>query len=70
MKGARQLYLVDSNLEVELENNVFGIDATTIDLCLSSFHWATFPKTKGDIKLHTQLNLKISIPALVNDVNA
>ena len=77
IKQARQLYLGDSDLEVELENNVFAIDATTIDLCLSTFYWATFRSTKGGIKLHTQLDLKTSIPefihfstASVHDVNA
>jgi hypothetical protein len=74
---AKQLYLGDSNLEIEIKNNVFAIDATTIDLCLSSFFWATFRSTKGGIKLHTQLDLKTSIPefilfsnASVHDVNA
>jgi hypothetical protein len=73
---AKQLYLGDSNLEVEIKDNVFAIDATTIDLCLSAFYWATFRSTKGGIKLHTQLDLKTSIPefilfstASVHDVN-
>jgi hypothetical protein len=77
IKQAKRLYLGDSDLEVELENNVFAIDATTIDLCLSTFYWATFRSTKGGIKLHTQLDLKTSIPefiyfstASVHDVNA
>jgi hypothetical protein len=76
IKEAKQLYLGDSDLEVHLTNNVFAIDATTIDLCLSTFYWATFRSTKGGIKLHTQLDLKTSIPefilfstASVNDVN-
>jgi hypothetical protein len=73
---AKQLYLGDSNLEVEIKDNVFAIDATTIDLCLSAFYWATFRSTKGGIKLHTLLDLKTSIPefilfstASVHDVN-
>jgi hypothetical protein len=77
IKQAKELYFGDSDLEVELENNVFAIDATTIDLCLSTFHWATFRSTKGGIKLHTQLDLKTAIPefiyfstASVHDVNA
>jgi hypothetical protein len=77
IKQAKQLYLGDSDLEIELSNNVFAIDATTIDLCLSTFCWATFRSTKGGIKLHTQLDLKTSIPefvyfstASVHDVNA
>lgn len=77
IKQAKQLYVGESDLEAELSNNVFAIDATTIDLCLSTFHWATFRSTKGGIKLHTQLDLKTSIPefiyfsnASVHDVNA
>lgn len=77
IKQAKELYWGTSDLEVELENNVFAIDATTIDLCLSTFYWATFRSTKGGIKLHTQLDLKTSIPefiyfstAAVHDVNA
>ncbi len=77
IKQAKQLYFGYSDLEVDLENNVFAIDATTIDLCLSTFYWATFRSTKGGIKLHTQLDLKTSIPefiyfstASVHDVNA
>jgi hypothetical protein len=77
IKKAKKLYLGDSDLEVSLANNVFAIDATTIDLCLSTFYWATFRSTKGGIKLHTQLDLKTTIPefilfstASVHDVNA
>lgn len=76
IKQAKQLYLGDNELEVQLKNNVFAIDATTIDLCLSTFYWATFRSAKGGIKLHTQLDLKTSIPefilfsnASVHDVN-
>jgi len=60
-KEAKRLYIGDSDWEVALTNNVFAIDATTIDLCLSTFHWATFRSTKSGIKLHTQLDLKTSI---------
>jgi hypothetical protein len=74
---AKLLYLGETNLEVEIKENVFAIDATTIDLCLSAFYWATFRSTKAGIKLHTQLDLKTAIPefiffstASVNDVNA
>lgn len=76
IKEAKQLYMSDDDLEVAIKGNVFAIDATTIDLCLSAFYWATFRSTKGGIKLHTQLNLKTSIPefilfsnAAVHDVN-
>ena len=63
---AKSLYLNDSDLEVELKNNVFAIDATTIDLCLSAFSWANFRKAKGGIKIHTQLDLKTAIPEFIH----
>lgn len=76
IREAKQLYLSDDDLEISLKGNVFAIDATTIDLCLSTFYWATFRSTKGGIKLHTQIDLKTSIPefilfstASVHDVN-
>ena len=65
IKQAKQLYLGDNDLEIALENNVFAIDATTIDLCLSTFYWATFRSTKGGIRLHTQLDLKTAIPEFI-----
>ena len=76
IKEAKLLYIDDNDLEVDLKEKVFAIDATTIDLCLSSFYWATFRTTKAGIKLHTQIDLKTSIPefilfstASVHDVN-
>jgi hypothetical protein len=62
---AKALYLDDSDLEVELKNNVFAIDATVIDVCLSAFSWAKFKSTKGGIKVHLQLDLKTSIPEFI-----
>ncbi len=70
IKEAKQLYLLDDELEVALKGNVFAIDATTIDLCLSAFYWATFRRTKGGIKLHTQIDLKSSIPEFILFTNA
>ncbi len=61
---ARRLYAEDSN-ELDLEELVYAIDSTTIDLCLSLFPWATFRKAKGAIKLHTQIDLKGPIPVSI-----
>lgn len=63
---AKSLYMNDSDLEVALKNNVFAIDATVIDLCLSAFAWATFRTTKGGIKVHAQLDLKTDIPEFIH----
>jgi hypothetical protein len=62
---AKQLYAVDQG-EVELSNEVFAIDATIIDMCLSVFSWAKFRTTKAAIKLHTQLNVKTGIPEFIH----
>jgi hypothetical protein len=70
IKEAKQLYLKDNDLEVQLKANVFAIDATTIDVCLSTFYWATFRSTKGGIKLHTQIDLKTAIPEFISFSNA
>lgn len=70
IKEAQQLYVNDSDLELEIKNNVFAIDATTIDVCLSAFWWAKFRTTKGGIKIHTQLDLKTSIPEFIHITTA
>jgi hypothetical protein len=65
-----------SDFEVEVDGNVYALDSTTIDLCLSVFWWAEFRKHKGGIKLHTLYDIKTYIPsflyiskASVHDVN-
>ena len=73
---ARSLYSKDAFIE-ELDETVYALDSTTIDLCLSVFPWAAFRKNKGAIKLHTLLDLKGNIPTFIHisdgklhDVNA
>jgi hypothetical protein len=61
---ARRLY-VDEPLGLELEQTVYALDASTIDLCLSVFPWAHFRTTKAGIKLHTLLDLRGSIPVFI-----
>lgn len=67
---AKRLYANDSKIDLQINTNVFAIDATTIDLCLSSFFWAKFRETKSGIKLHTQIDLKTSIPEFILFTNA
>jgi hypothetical protein len=76
IQRALKLYHGSSDLAFDLENSVYALDSTTIDLCMSMFPWAEFRKTKSAIKLHTQLDVKCSIPTCifitegkVNDVN-
>lgn len=63
--SARQLYSGDE-FDVELDEIVYALDASTIDLCLSLFPWAKFRKTKGAVKLHTLLDLRGNIPAFIS----
>lgn len=66
IEEARRLYGSDSQLDIELKQNVFAIDSTVIDLCLSVYSWARFRKTKAAVKLHVQLDLKNSIPCFIH----
>ncbi|SOD17344.1 transposase, IS4 family [Nitrosomonas ureae] len=62
---ARKLYSSDS-LAVELEQTVYALDTTTIDLCLSVFPWARFRQTKAAVKMHTLLDLRGNIPTFIH----
>jgi len=62
---ARRLY-ANEPLAVELEQTVYALDSTTIDLCLSLFPWARFRSTKAAIKLHTLLDLRGPIPTMIS----
>ena len=74
---ARKICLPDNDNSFSFSNSVYAFDSTTIDLCLSVFCWATFRRAKGAVKLHTQYDIRTSIPvfmhvtaASVHDVNA
>lgn len=62
---AKRLYDGDSQLDVDIKNNVFIIDSSTIDLCLSIYPWAKFRKTKAAVKLHTKMDARTSIPDFI-----
>lgn len=59
-----------SDFEINVDGNVYALDSSTIDLCLSVFWWAEFRKTKGGIKLHTLFDVKTSIPTFLQISNA
>jgi Domain of unknown function (DUF4372) len=69
MGQARTLY-VGEDLGLELENTVYALDSTTIDLSLTLFPWADFRRTKAGIKMHTQLDLRGPIPTCIYITNA
>jgi hypothetical protein len=61
---ARSLYAKD-DFGLQLEQTVYALDATTIDLCLSLFPWAKFRKSKGAVKMHMLLDLRGNIPTTI-----
>jgi uncharacterized protein DUF4372/DDE family transposase len=62
---ARRLYTGESLLG-DLNNTVYALDSTTIDLCLSLFPWAHFRTTKAAVKMHTLLDLRGNIPSFIH----
>jgi len=76
IRRALKLYAEDTH-GLDIDEMVYALDASTIDLCLTIFPWAHFHKTKAAIKLHTMIDLQGSIPVFisitdgsVHDVNA
>lgn len=61
---ARSLY-ANEDLGVDLDNTIYALDSTTIELCLSLFPWAGYSQTQAGMKLHTLLDLRGSIPSVV-----
>jgi len=66
---ARQLY-ADDDFGLQLDETVYALDASTIDLCRSVFPWARFRSTKSGIKVHTLLDLRGNIPSFVSITDA
>jgi hypothetical protein len=65
IKIAKPLY-AEEDLGLDLDNTVYALDASTIDLCLSVFPWALFRSTKSAVKLHTLLDLRGNIPTFIH----
>jgi IS4 transposase len=61
---ARELY-ASEDFGLQITQAAYALDSTTIDLCLSLFPWASFRQQKGAIKLHTEMDLRGSIPCLI-----
>lgn len=69
IRKARPLYSGE-DLGVDLDNTIYALDSSTIDLTLSLFPWADFRKTKAGIKLHTQIDLRGPIPTCIHITGA
>lgn len=66
---ARPMY-ADDDLAMDLDNTVYALDSTTIELCLSMFPWARFDSATAAIKMHTLLDVRGPIPAFIEVSNA
>jgi hypothetical protein len=62
---ARPLYASDP-IGIEMDQSLYALDSTTIDLCLSLFPWARFRKNKAAVKMHTLLDLHGNIPTFIS----
>jgi hypothetical protein len=69
MRTARPLY-AGEDLGLDLDNTIYALDSTTIDLTLSLFPWADFRQTKAGIKMHTQIDLCGPIPTCIHITGA
>lgn len=65
IRQAPRLYAQEPGV-LDLEETVYALDSTTIDLCLSSFPWAPFRTTKAAVKMHTLMDLRGSIPSFIH----
>ncbi len=64
MKRVRKEYQ-NTELAIDVENAVYALDASVVDLTLSLYPWAKFRKAKGAIKLHTMIDLRGNIPVFL-----
>lgn len=64
IRRARKIY-ASEELGLDLQNTVYALDSSTIDLCMSLFPWALFRSTKSAVKVHTLLDLRGAIPAFI-----
>ena len=68
--ASRARFYAEDSFGVDLDETVYALDATTIDLCLTLFPWAPFQRSKAAIKLHTLLDLRGNIPAFIHITDA
>ena len=63
---ARSFHFDDALSGIDIDDSIYALDSTTIDLCLSLFPWAQFRKKKAAVKIHTLLDLHGNIPTFLN----
>ena len=63
---ARKICTSSEEFDLKVDGNVYAVDSTTVDLCLSVFWWAKFRKNKAAVKIHTQFDVKTDIPSFIH----
>jgi hypothetical protein len=56
----------EEHIYKDLDNALYALDSTTIDLCLALFPWAQHRKNKSAVKIHTLLDIRTSLPRFIN----
>jgi hypothetical protein len=62
----RPLYADNSVPNVDIDNEIFALDSTTISLSIKLFSWAPGKYSRGAVKVHTLLDLRGSIPSFIH----
>lgn len=65
IKMVRPLYANSPIPNINIDNDVFALDSTTISLSIKLFRWARGKYSRGAIKVHTLLDLRGSIPSFI-----
>ena len=65
IKTVRPMYSDSPIPNIDIDNDVFALDSTTVSLSLKLFSWAEGKYSRGAIKIHTTLDLRGSIPTFI-----
>ncbi len=65
IKQVRPMYASEPIPDVDIDNEVFALDSTTISLSIKLFSWAPDKYSRGAVKIHTVLDLRGSIPSFI-----
>ena len=65
IQQVRPMYANEPIPDVDIDNEVFALDSTTISLSLKLFSWAPGKYSRGAVKIHTLLDLRGSIPSYI-----
>ncbi len=66
IKQTMNLLKNEEHIYKDLDNALYALDSTTIDLCLALFPWAQHRKNKSAVKIHTLLDIRTSLPRFIN----